>query len=605
MLPHTYYRFSRFIFLPLFIFTLFACFATTPAQAQQSVQAAHSGTYLTPGRDGEGWLVEVLNDTTALIIWFTFTPQDSDTGIQAWFGGIGRIEDDRIIVDNANITSGARFGDMFNPDDVVRTPWGSFEFAFEDQNGGTMMFAGLPAYGDGVRPFRRVSGIVGLPFGVPANQLPQPMPGQPGVSGTWVDFSHDGEGWFLQEVAPGVLVMAWFTFNDVGQQVWLIATGNLNGNVALFDNVRIADGTDFGSAFDQDTVNRRDWGEIRIVFTDCNNAVLTYQSSLTEFGSGQLRPVRLSSLQNLNCEFAPLGDLNQLTSSRVNNDNGPALTESAIARLGDAFYVAGGFRQFFPDVNEFWRYQPLTNTWTQLADLPDPRDNGIAVGFDGKFYHFGGMATSTISAFRRDDTWEYDPVTNQWRVLTPMPGERSDGGAIVIGEHIYVAGGNISNTIFQYSPAEDQWEVIPIVDGFVREDAAVVAYQGEIWIIGGGIFSQTNTVTIFDPVTRTTRPGPSTNLERAKGVSAVIGGQLILAVGADTVFPETILNFTEVYDPETDSWQLITAPLVQGVANAGGLVFEDRLFVLLGNASGQLGRANILNTVQVLEFSQP
>jgi len=214
--------------------------------AQTVVEAAHSGTYLTPGRDGEGWLIEVLNDSTALIIWFTFTPEDSGTGVQAWFGGIGRIEDNRIVVDTANITSGAVFGEAFDPADVVRTPWGGFEFSFDNQNSGMMSFSGLPEYGAGTRPFQRLSGIAGLPFGMPADQLPEPNPGQPGISGTWVDFSHDGEGWFLQEVAPGIVVMAWFTFNDVGQQVWIIGTGQIEDNVVLFEDVRIADGTDFG-----------------------------------------------------------------------------------------------------------------------------------------------------------------------------------------------------------------------------------------------------------------------------------------------------------------------------------------------------------------------
>ncbi len=573
---------------------------TSNAQAQQPVEAAHSGTYLTPGRDGEGWLVEVLNDTTALIIWFTFTPAESDTGIQAWFGGVGRIEGNRIIVDSANITSGAIFGDAFDPADVVRTPWGSIEFAFDDQSSGTMSFAGLPAYGSGSRPFVRLSGIVGLPFGVAAADLPPPVPGQAGISGTWVDFSHDGEGWFLQEVAPGVVVIAWFTFNDVGQQVWVIGTGVVQDNVVMFDSVRIADGTDFGDAFDETQVNRMRWGDIRIVFTDCNTAILTYQSDLAEFGGGQLEPVRLTSLQNLNCAFPPLANTDAAT-WRTTSNTGPTLSSIAAAQLDDAIYVAGGFGAGFFSVNELWRYQPANNTWTRLRDMPDIRDVAAMAAFDGKIYVFGGLITNLLDGAPEDNNWRYDPETNEWTVLTPMPVGRAAGGAAVIGDYIYVAGGTSQRSISRYSPAEDNWELISVADAFERNSCAVVAFQGELWIMGGGgreLGGQpiNRTVSIFDPVTGISRPGPSMNFQRSGFAAATVGGRVVVN-GGQNFLPPIVENRAEAYNPETGLWEdIATAPIaVHG--NAGAALdgdFYSMLGTMLFNGLDNIGQAQVL-----------
>lgn len=565
-----------------------------------SVQAAHSGTYLTPGRDGEGWLVEVLNDTTALIIWFTFTPVDSDTGVQAWFGGVGNIDGNRIVVDSANITNGGIFGSQFDPAEVVRNPWGSITFEFDGPNSGNMNFSGLPEYGADMRAFVRLSGIAGLPFGVPTAELPPPNSGQPGVSGNWVDPTHDGEGWFLQEVAPGILLMAWFTYNDVGQQVWVIGTGEFQNGVAVFDNIQTADGTDFGTAFNQDQVNRTPWGSMRIVFTDCNNATLTYQSDFPEFGQGQLQPRRLTSLQNLNCAFPAEPNITN-ASWRVTSNTGPALSSISAARLDDAIYVAGGFSTGFFSQDQLWRYQPSTNVWTRLQDMPDVRDLSSMVAFDGSLYLLGGFVTNLFDGAPMDNNWRYDPDTDQWTVLTPMPTGHAAGGAVVIGDFIYVAGGTSNTTINRYSPEQGQWEVLAVDDDFERNSCAVVAFQGEIWIMGGGGRERdsqpiNNQVAIFDPITGNTRPGPIMTSPRSSFSAAVVGGQIV-ANGGQVFLPPILITSTEAYNPETDNWQTIASSPIN-VQAASGVEFGGDFYSMLGStemdAIANIGQAQVL-----------
>ncbi|MFH1833496.1 MAG: kelch repeat-containing protein, partial [bacterium] len=78
-------------------------------------------------------------------------------------------------------------------------------------------------------------------------------------------------------------------------------------------------------------------------------------------------------------------------------------------------------------LNDTWAYDPSTNTWTELAPagpLPAPR-YGQAMVYDsaqGKVIMFGGIdafgsSLSTVSFL--NDTWAYDPITNTWTDLAP------------------------------------------------------------------------------------------------------------------------------------------------------------------------------------------
>ncbi len=98
------------------------CGNAAPADAPKFLQGAITGAWFDPARDGEGWLVEVISPDLAVAYWFTYTPD----GRQAWIGGLGRIVNGSIIVDEATQPIGGRFGPAFNPAQVQRRPWGAF-----------------------------------------------------------------------------------------------------------------------------------------------------------------------------------------------------------------------------------------------------------------------------------------------------------------------------------------------------------------------------------------------------------------------------------------------------------------------------------------------
>ena len=78
-------------------------------------------------------------------------------------------------------------------------------------------------------------------------------------SGSWVDATRGGEGWIIEVIDEDTAVIFWFTFDENGDQVWLIGVAEINGN-SLFAEMLLASGPSFGNGFDQDEVSYQSWG---------------------------------------------------------------------------------------------------------------------------------------------------------------------------------------------------------------------------------------------------------------------------------------------------------------------------------------------------------
>src|SRR4029079_13507387 len=78
--------------------------------------------------------------------------------------------------------------------------------------------------------------------------------------------------------------------------------------------------------------------------------------------------------------------------------------------------------------------------------------------------------------------------------------------------------GSISGDIFQYNPRTRALRAIAGQRSVPRDHAQLIAFQGELWMIGGRRgtpFGETRRVAIFDPASETWREGPALNTSRA------------------------------------------------------------------------------------------
>ena len=110
-----------------------------------------------------------------------------------------------------------------------------------------------------------------------------------------------------------------------------------------------------------------------------------------------------------------------------------------------------------------WRYDPATNAWTAVADMPTPRGGPAVAVVGGILYAIGGgegfSAVNTVEA--------YDPASDRWTARSPMPTARGFMGIAETNGRIYVLGGFMFDPIQwvahveSYEPSADRWSVMP------------------------------------------------------------------------------------------------------------------------------------------------
>lgn len=86
-------------------------------------------------------------------------------------------------------------------------------------------------------------------------------------------------------------------------------------------------------------------------------------------------------------------------------------------------------------------YDLASGEWITLAPIPTPRGGIAAAVAEGRLLVFGGEGNPADPAGIFDETEEYDPLTDAWRALAPMPQGRHGIGAGVAGGLIVIPGG--------------------------------------------------------------------------------------------------------------------------------------------------------------------
>ena len=89
-----------------------------------------------------------------------------------------------------------------------------------------------------------------------------------GISGTWYEPERSGEGFMIDVAKDGVVAVSFYTYDTLGNQMWLVGPGTVNGNG--FDiEFELTEGAVYGSAFDPLDVSRYPWGTGKFTFSSC------------------------------------------------------------------------------------------------------------------------------------------------------------------------------------------------------------------------------------------------------------------------------------------------------------------------------------------------
>ncbi len=550
--------------------------ATAPAGEKSIaplwVGPAFSGSWFTPERAGEGFILQILDNGTALLLWFTYPPAGSGAQ-QAWiYADNGSIEGDRIRFASAVTTRGGRFGVTTGSVQAQRVPWGTVEFRFTSCVAGEVTYAGPAGWGSGARQIVRLTEHSEL--GCSGKQRvgasgARTMQGLRQRSGAWFNPASDADGWALEELPDGRALLYWFTHDSAGEQAWTYGEAATSGDRVIITNYRPI-GTRFGSAFDASRVVLTTWGSLDLAFDGCDRGTLAYASLDSAFGSGTLSPIRLSTLAGAAC-LASKPSVPANGAWTAGATMASMQSEVGTATIGTRSCAAGGFVA----QRDFQCYDAATNSWTVLAPLPAGRDHGEAVAYDGAIYFTGGNGEEGDAS-----GWRYDFGANRWQAVPELPNVAASGAAMLHG-FAYFGG---FTAIYQYDPRSRQARLIPGDTFAPRDHSQLVAFQGEIWHFGGrGNSGAPNAVvSIFDPASETWRQGPMLRNPRAGFAASASSTVLFVAGGEKLDAPTAVINTAEAIAAGDSSWTALPS-LPFGVHGVGSMLYGNAFYTLGGS----------------------
>ncbi|MFQ5425017.1 MAG: Kelch repeat-containing protein, partial [Phycisphaerae bacterium] len=144
-----------------------------------------------------------------------------------------------------------------------------------------------------------------------------------------------------------------------------------------------------------------------------------------------------------------------------------------------------------------------------------------------RLYILGGDDTSGVAWNLAD---RYDPVTDAWTALANLPQPRSDPAAVYDGAgHVLVIGGanaagSPQTTVFSFDIATSTWSTLAPQPAALMQQAAVLGADGRVYVVGGsaGGPGPAASVYVFDPTLTQWSTGPSLNVPRL-GTAVVLG----------------------------------------------------------------------------------
>ena len=274
-------------------------------------------------------------------------------------------------------------------------------------------------------------------------------------------------------------------------------------------------------------------------------------------------------------------------------------------------YVMGGYGEGGKPVGMVWEYDPAVDKWNKKKTMALPAHHAAMCAYKGKIYVFGGftllMDGEKVGWKPIDNAWEYDPVTDTWRALAPLPTKRGSPIAEEVGGRIYVIGGAAMHpgskvpAVFAneparsvttnevYDPETNRWEErSPLPTA--RNHAFAGAVNGKIYVLGGRIGSPFITVSSnvdvveeYDPATdmwgalKSRMPTP-----RSGGGWATYNGR-IYTTGGELQTPQYLGAFRafEAYDPLKNAWEILP-PLPSPRHGVAGAVIGNKIHFVSG-----------------------
>lgn len=150
---------------------------------------------------------------------------------------------------------------------------------------------------------------------------------------------------------------------------------------------------------------------------------------------------------------------------------------SGICTMYNYLFVAGGIKtqgDCAKATDKVFCYNPLTDVWTEIRPLSQPRSQLKLVSMDGYLFAIGGECLFTVE--------RYDPRVDRWSPVAPLP-----KGSFAVaheatscGGDLFVSGGSLFYRLLRYDSRRDEWEECPFNESR-RRSTDMVAHRSLIY----------------------------------------------------------------------------------------------------------------------------
>ena len=285
--------------------------------------------------------------------------------------------------------------------------------------------------------------------------------------------------------------------------------------------------------------------------------------------------------------------------------------ENAFVAVGDLFYLLGGRKK-----ETMYTYNPKTNEWNKVANVPMEMHHFQAVAFNNELYVLGALTGDYPHETPIANIYIYNPKQNQWRKGAEIPANRLRGsaGVTVYQNKIYLVCGiqdghwdGHVTWLDEYDPKTDKWRQLPDAP-HARDHVQAAIIDNQLVMAGGRLSSQkigkvleltVPEVDVYDFKKGTWRSLPAAQnipTQRAGCTSVTLGNQVLVIGGESTQL--LAHNQTEAFDVKTNSWQTLDS-LRTGRHGTQALVYKNKVYICGG--AGNHGGGPELNSIEVFE----
>src|SRR5580692_5119113 len=230
-------------------------------------------------------------------------------------------------------------------------------------------------------------------------------------------------------------------------------------------------------------------------------------------------------------------------------------------------------------VGMVYEYDPPASKWTKKKPMALPAHHLALTELNGKIYVFGGFTEGKIGNLAAwtpiDNAFEYDPVNDSWKALAPMPTKRGAAVAATVGGKMYVIGGATT------APGATNPAIHPTVAQRVL-----------------------STVEEYDPEKNTWRERASMPTPRNHTAAGAINGKIYVVggrVGAAFIGLASDISVVEEYDPATDKWAAPRSRMPTARSALGSGVYNGRMYI----AGGEFQDPHMMATFRSVEAYEP